>query len=115
MEALQFEGTMAVLGAENLGTKMSVADDPSKPTSIFENSEGGRRRRTLFGAGRRRRRPPETRAFSTHVVFVGVEEGERERERDKLDICGVRAQGEHRRVYGTIYIRRPLSLLYCIF
>ena len=78
MEALQFEGTMTVLGAENLGTKMSVADDPSKPTSIFENSEGGRR--TLFGAGRRRRRPPETRAFSTHVVFVGVEEGERERE-----------------------------------
>ena len=38
MEALQFEGTMAVLGAENLGTKMSVVDDPSKPTSIFENS-----------------------------------------------------------------------------
>ena len=55
MEALQLEGTMAVLGAENLGTKMSVVDDPSKPTSIFENSEGGRRRRrrTLFGAGRR--------------------------------------------------------------
>ena len=46
MEALQFEGTMAVLGAENLGTKMSVADDPSKPTSIFENSEGGRRTTT---------------------------------------------------------------------
>ena len=109
MEALQFEGTMTVLGAENLGTKMSVVDDPSKPTSIFENSEGGRRRRTLFGAGRRRR-PPETRAFSTHVVFVGVEEeGEREGERDKLDICGVRAQGEHRRVFGTIYIRRPLK------
>ena len=49
MEALQFEGTMTVLGAENLGTKMSVVDDPSKPTSIFENSEGGRRTDVIWG------------------------------------------------------------------
>ena len=34
---------------------------------------------------------------------------ERGRERDKLDICGVRAQGEHRRVFRVIYIRRPLK------
>ena len=94
MEALQFEGTMTVLGAENLGTKMSVADDPSKPTSIFENSEGGRR--TLFGAcgGLRKR------GHFLPTWFLWEWRRERGRERDKLDICGVRAQGEHRRVFG---------------
>ena len=76
MEALQFEGTMTVLGAENLGKYEDERRRRSVKAHFHIRKQRGRTTDVIWGM----RRPPETRAFSTHVVFVGVEEGERERE-----------------------------------
>ena len=86
-----------------------VDDDPSKPLPY---SETGARADDIWG-----RRPPETRAFSTHVVlfsWVWREEG------DKLDICGgagagvrasIGAQGPFSEEYSTVINGNPTSAL----
>ena len=72
-----------------------VDDDPSKPTSIFENwSEGGEGGRTIFGAGRLEGGGGGGGGLRKHGHFLPTWFLWVEKEGDKLDICGAGLQTE---------------------